>query len=100
MKALEQRIAALELGAKYDATQTVIRQREEEMLATLRDIRTKIAEEQAAMAGSGSGAASTTEVKALQDENERLKSTIAKQDYRIRHLIAGFEDYIAQAANK
>jgi hypothetical protein len=99
MEALEERIAALEVGAKYDATQTVIRQREEEMLATLRDIRTKIAKEQAAMAGSGSGA-TTTEIKALQDENERLKAIAAKQDYRIRHLIAGFEDYMAQAAKK
>lgn len=87
---LEQRIAALEKGATFDATQAAIRQREEEMLATLRGIRAQMAEE----AASGSGA-SSAEVTDLKEENAKLKQTVAKQEYRIRHLIAGMEDLLA-----
>lgn len=85
---LEQRIVALEQGATFDATQAAIRKREEEMLVTLRDIREQMAKE----AGLG---ASSAEMDELKKENEKLKATIAKQEYRIRHLIAGMEDLLA-----
>lgn len=58
------------------------------MLVTLRDIREQMAKE----AGSGASSAEMEEVK---KENEKLKATIAKQEYRIRHLISGMEDLLA-----
>jgi hypothetical protein len=85
---LEQRIVALEKGSTFDATQAAIRKREEEMLVTLRDIREQMAKE----AGSGASSAELEEVK---KENAHLKATIAKQEYRIRHLISGMEDLLA-----
>lgn len=88
MESLEQRVAALEKGAIFDATQSAIRKREEEMLATLREIREQMAKE----AGSG---ASSAELESLKKENEQLKATIAKQEYRIRHLITGMEGLLA-----
>lgn len=87
MEALEQRIIALEKGATFDATQAAIRKREEEMLVTLREIREQMAKE----AGSG---ASSAELEELKKENEKLKATIAKQEYRIRHLISGMEELL------
>lgn len=86
---LDQRIAALEKGAQYDANQAVIRQREQEMLTTLREIRES-------MANAGANTASSTEVEGLKDENAKLKATIVKQEYRIRHLIKGYEELLAE----
>lgn len=86
---LDQRIAALEKGAQYDANQAVIRQREQEMLTTLREIRES-------MANAGANAVSSTEVEGLKDENAKLKATIVKQEYRIRHLIKGYEELLAE----
>ena len=88
MESLEQRISALEKGATFDATQAAIRKREEEMLVTLREIREQMAKE----AGSGTSSAELAELK---KENEKLKATIAKQEYRIRHLISGMEELLA-----
>ena len=87
---MESRVAALEEGATYDATKQLIRQREMEFLSTLREIRTTMANEQKSGGGSGSGA-NASEIEALKSENAHLKSVIAKQEYRIRHLITGFE---------
>lgn len=86
---MDQRIAALEKGAQYDANQAVIRQREQEMLTTLREIRES-------MANAGANAVSSTEVEGLKDENAKLKATIVKQEYRIRHLIKGYEELLAE----
>mmetsp|Transcript_11731 Transcript_11731/g.18485 ORF Transcript_11731/g.18485 Transcript_11731/m.18485 type:complete len:95 (+) Transcript_11731:92-376(+) len=81
---LEQRVVALEKGAQYDATQKAIREREIEFLAQLKEIKEAMAKE------SGSSK-SSAEVQSLEEENKKLKATIAKQDYRIRHLISGME---------
>ena len=86
---LEQRVVALEKGATFDATQTAIRRREEEMLVTLREIREQMVKD------AGMGSASSAEMDELKKENEKLKATIAKQEYRIRHLIVGMEDLLA-----
>jgi hypothetical protein len=86
---LEKRIAALEKGAEYDATQALIRQREQEFLTTLRNIKAAMVVEGA------SGGANSTETEALKTENERLKANITKQEHRIRHLISGFEKLMA-----
>jgi hypothetical protein len=82
-------VEALEQGAIFDATQAAIRKREEEMLATLRDIREQMAKE------AGSGGASSAELNDLKAENESLKAKITKQEYRIRHLISGMEELLA-----
>ena len=86
-------MAALEVGARYDATQELIRQREVEFLTTLREIRATMAKEQENGDGGGANAA---ELKTFEEENARLKTVIAKQEYRIRHLITGFEQLLAQ----
>ena len=91
MTDLEQRISALEVGAKYDANQEVIRKREQEMLTTLREIR-----ESMVKAGGGGSSANSKELESLKTENEKLKATIKKQEYRIRHLIAGYEEVLKE----
>jgi hypothetical protein len=90
---LEQRVEALEKGTVFDATQAAIRKREEEMLATLRDIREQMAKE------ASLGGASSTELKDLKAENGALKATITKQEYRIRHLISGMEELLAKKSS-
>jgi gamma-glutamyl:cysteine ligase YbdK (ATP-grasp superfamily) len=82
---LEQRVAALEIGNKYDATKVAIAAREAEMLETLRQIKS-------AMAAEGGGrSSSSTEVEQLKSENEKLKEMIDKQQYRIQHVVAAME---------
>eukprot|EP00934_Nitzschia_sp_Nitz4_P007247 Nitzschia sp. Nitz4//scaffold13_size275219//194047//194784//NITZ4_000896-RA/size275219-snap-gene-0.58-mRNA-1//-1//CDS//3329536080//7237//frame0 len=88
---LEQRIAALEQGATFQATQTAIREREAEMLNTLREIREQMAKEAASGATASSG-----EVTELKQENARLQALVAKQEYRIRHLISNMEEMMAK----
>jgi hypothetical protein len=78
----------LEDGVKFDATQAAVRQREEEFLATLQEIKDTMAKEAAAATGGG---ASSEEMEALKKENEALKAKLAKSEYRIRHLIEGME---------
>ena len=80
---LEQRIAALEIGSQFEATQEAIRKREAEFLETLRGIKATMAAEQ--------GGASSAEVESLKTENEKLKQTVEKQQYRIQHLLSGLE---------
>jgi hypothetical protein len=86
---LDSRIQALETGAKFDATQDAIRQREMEFLTTLREVR-------AAMVEQGTGA-NSAELEQLKKENEQLKVTVEKQQYRITHLITGLESYMQMA---
>lgn len=77
----------MEKGSQYDATQAAIREREVEFLSTLRGIREEMAKE-------ASSGASSVELDSVKKENEKLKATIAKQDYRIRHLISGMEELL------
>jgi hypothetical protein len=87
---LQQRIEALEVGKQFEVTQSAIREREQEFLLTLRTIQDQMALEERGGSGVGSGNDGTT-VKALQTENEVLKAKIAKQEYRIKHLVMGME---------
>ena len=86
---MEHRISALEKGAQYDANQEVIQQREQEFLTTLREIRES-------MVKSGGSSAKSSELESLKKENEKLKATVAKQEYRIRHLIAGYDELMTK----
>jgi hypothetical protein len=93
---LERRVRALEEGAKFDATQAAIREREEEFLLTLRTIKDQMAAEAEGQDGAGIG--SSTLVASLQAENDTLKARLAKQEYRIRHLVAGMEKLLEATA--
>ncbi|CAJ1958518.1 unnamed protein product [Cylindrotheca closterium] len=84
---LEKRIEALEKGSQFEANQNAIRQREEEMLTTLRGIRES-------MANATTNTASSAELDSLKEENAKLKALITKQEYRMRHLIAGYEQLL------
>jgi septal ring factor EnvC (AmiA/AmiB activator) len=89
---LEARVKALEDGAQFNANQAAIREREAEFLAQLKEIKETMAKEQA------SGGASSDEVKALKEENALLKAKLAKNEYRVRHLIEGMEEPLAAKA--
>ena len=43
------------------------------------------------------GGASSTEVADLKKENKDLKAKVAKQEYRIRHLIEGMEKMLLES---
>ena len=90
---LEARVKALEDGSKFNATQDAIRKREEEFLKTLEEIKATMAQEAA------SGGASSEEMEALKKENQALKAKLAKNEYRIRHLIEGMETMLAKQWN-
>lgn len=84
---LEQRIQALEVGAKYDATKAAVQAVENEYLLKLREIRAAVTAE----AASGGSGASSKEVEALRAENEMLQKKNAKLDYRVLHLVLELE---------
>jgi uncharacterized coiled-coil protein SlyX len=91
---LENRIAALEKGAAFDATKTAVQQVEAECLMKLREIRAALVAEAstsgAAATGAVSGAAATSskELQQLQNENAELKRKMAKLEYRVQHVVS------------
>jgi hypothetical protein len=93
---LEARVKALEDGAEFNATQAAIREREVEFLAQLTEIKDVMAKEQL-QKGSG-GVSSSEEWTVLKQENELLKAKLAKNEYRVRHLIAGMEELLTAKA--
>lgn len=70
---------------QFKADQAAVQAAQMEMLTTLRNIR-------AAMASSGGSTASSTELKALMEENNSLKKVNTKQRYRIDHLVNGMQE--------
>lgn len=86
MTALETRIRALEVGSTFDATKSEVVKVEEEFLVKLRAIRQVVA----ASEGGGAGAASS-DLEALQKENEELKRKNAKLEYRVLHVVSEME---------
>jgi hypothetical protein len=93
---LEARVKALEDGAEFNATQAAIRKREVEFLAQLKEIKDTMANEQ--LQNGGTVSSSSEELTALKQENELLKATLAKNEYRVRHLITGMEELLAAKA--
>lgn len=92
---MEARVKALEDGAVFNATQAAIREREVEFLAQLKEIKDTISKEQwQQQGGGGGGASSSEELTSLKQENELLKAKLAKNEYRVRHLIAGMEELL------
>ena len=89
---METRIAALEKGAAFNATQEAVRARETEFLTTLREMKENLVKEQEEAKGSG---ASSGQVESLEKENAALKAKLKKHEYRIAHLVAGLEEFMA-----
>jgi hypothetical protein len=90
---IEDRVSQLESNHVFDVTQAAVRQREIEFLTTLRQIKSQIDDEKmnaAGGAGAGGGGG-TAEIDTLKAENIALKAQVAKQEYRIRHLIEAME---------
>lgn len=90
MQDLEKRVGALEVGATFDATQAAVQQVQMDCLVQLRDIRASLEQD-----GAGGGA-SSKEMQALQTENVLLKTKMAKQEYRIQHLVDVVEELLTQ----
>lgn len=88
MEDLQKRVEALEVGSTFDATQAAVQESQMDMLVKLRDIRQ-------AMEQSG-GLASSKEMEALRQENAALKQKVAKQEYRIQHLVDAVEELVAK----
>jgi len=80
----------LEKGGTFNATQDAIRKREEEFLATLREMKVSMLKDEQE-GGGKNGGGSSTEMAALREENARLKAKLTKQEYRIGHLVNGME---------
>jgi predicted RNase H-like nuclease (RuvC/YqgF family) len=72
------------MNNQFEADKAAVQAIEYQMLEKLRKLRQEVAE-----ASSSSGGASSKEFKALQEENEMLKKKVAKQAYRIEHLVQG-----------
>lgn len=87
---MEKRVSALESGATFDATQAAVQQVQMDCLKQLREIKASLE------AGGAAGGASSKELEALQAENEQLKRKMAKQEYRIQHLVEVVEEFLAQ----
>ena len=81
---LEERIAALEMGNKYDATKEAVEKVEKEFLVRLREIKAALEKE----AGS---AANSKEMEALRAENAMLRAKNEKLEYRVKHCVESME---------
>jgi hypothetical protein len=96
VESLEQRIAALEIGNKYDATKEEVRKVELEFLEKLREIRAQVLVEQ----GKGGTFVNSAEVEALRKENEMLKKTNEKLSYRVKHVVASLNAFLEEKQAK
>jgi cell division septum initiation protein DivIVA len=96
--ALEQRIADLEQGTKFDATQSAVQKVQWECLQQLRDIRAALASSSSTTEGNGS--VDNTALKTMQEENQQLKTRNAKLEYRVQHMAHSLEELYAKAYPK
>mmetsp|Transcript_24829 Transcript_24829/g.58929 ORF Transcript_24829/g.58929 Transcript_24829/m.58929 type:complete len:134 (+) Transcript_24829:139-540(+) len=106
---IEERLAMLESNKKFEATKEAIKEREVEFLAQLRLIESEMTMT-ATSANNGGGGSTTTSTASniakggmeqqqqqqqqqqqLKVENERLKALVAKQSFRIKHLVDEME---------
>lgn len=95
---LTSRLERLETGATFDATQAAVRQVQMEMLENLRAIRAAMGSNTSGTTGTttitSSSVVSSKEWEALQLENATMKKQIAKQTYRINHLVRSVEELL------
>jgi hypothetical protein len=78
--ALSARVAALELGDSFTASQTAVQQVQADCLRQLREIRTAL--------GNNSTPVTTTSAAAT-DTTAALERKVAKLEYRVQHLVNG-----------
>lgn len=100
-QSLDDRVTLLETNAAFAATQEAVRAREVEFLTTLRDLKAALSTSGDGAGGGGGDAATTSlkssssssssQIKTLQSENAALKAKLAKQEYRIQHLLHAME---------
>ena len=88
---IEERLAMLESNKKFDATKEAIQDREVEFLAQLRMIKSELAKDQEGSSTATNNNNNNVEVERLKSENEQLKALVAKQSYRIKHLVDEME---------
>jgi predicted nucleic acid-binding Zn-ribbon protein len=84
---LQKRIEALEVGAKFEATQKDVKAVEQEFLDKLQEIKASMAS-----GDSAAPAASSKEMEELKAENEILKKKNAKLEYRVQHMLKSMEE--------
>jgi len=87
---LRNRVEALEVGAKYDATKEEVHKVQEEFLLKLRDIRSALRRSAAATAPGGGGG-NRKELEQALAENAELEKRNAKLEYRVEHIVAEME---------
>lgn len=92
VKALKERIQALEVGAVYQATKEEVQRVEADCLEKLRGIRAAL-EAEGADAGTGASSSSSLvkELELVKAENEALKQKNAKLQYRVKHVVDELE---------
>jgi hypothetical protein len=78
---LQARVAALEQGDSFAATQTAVQQVQADCLRQLREIRTAL----------GSSTTTTTTTSAPAADTLALERKVAKLEYRVQHLVSGIE---------
>jgi predicted nucleic acid-binding Zn-ribbon protein len=100
MADLEKRIAALEVGATFDATQDDVKKVEQEFLTKLQEIRETMVKNEADATATTGGMASSKELQALVQENDALKKRNAKLEYRVQHMLKSMEGLYNSAKHK
>lgn len=85
------------MNHQFEADKAAVQVIEYQMLEKLRKLRQEVAD--ASSSDSTGGATSSKELKSLQEENEMLKKKVAKQAYRIDHLVQGIMDMQAKLAS-
>lgn len=91
---MQVRIAALEKGESFAATQTAIQNVQAKCLQQLRNVRAALDTD-----GHGSGA-SASAVAAQTAENNALQRKVEKLEYRVQHLLASMEYLYEKAKTK
>ncbi|CAB9500193.1 expressed unknown protein [Seminavis robusta] len=91
---LEKRVEALEVGAKFDATQKDVKELEQEFLAKFQEIREAMVS-QSNTCGASGGGASSKEMEAVKAENQALKKRNAKLEYRVKIMLKSMEELYA-----
>ena len=81
---MEARIAALEKGEGFAATQKAIQAVQANCLQQLRDVRQALDKD-------GSGAVSSAQTAAALAEKQALEKRVAKLEYRVEHLLSSME---------
>jgi hypothetical protein len=92
---LEARIAALELGETYKATQSDIQKVQANCLQQLRDVKTALEND----GGNAAVSTNSAQIEAITAERDALQRKVAKLEYRVQHILESME-YLYEKAKK